>query len=61
MQGVIEFAPAVRVAMGSFSILDVFRAAYYLLVYVVSPGKCVVATKGREDVGVKNEIHQKVW
>jgi alpha-beta hydrolase superfamily lysophospholipase len=59
MRGVIEFAPAVRVAMGAFSILDVFSAAYYLLVYVVSPGKCVVATKGREDVGVKNEIHQK--
>jgi len=59
MRGVIEFAPAVRVAMGAFSILDAFRAVYYLLVYVVSPGKCIIKTKGREEVGVKNEIHQR--
>jgi len=59
MRGIIEFAPAVQVAMGSFSILDAFRAVYYVLVYLVSPGKCVVNVKGREDVGVHNEIHQK--
>lgn len=59
MRGIIEFAPAVRVAMGSFSILDAFKAVYYVLVYLVNPGKCVVSVKGREDTGVKNKIHQQ--
>jgi len=59
MRGIIEFAPAVRIAMGAFSILDAFRAVYYFFVYLVKPGKCVVSAKGREDMGVKNKIHQK--
>ena len=58
-KGVIEFAPAVRFHLTSFSIKDAFRAVGYFFVYLVKPGAGVIGVKGRENVGVRNEIHQR--
>jgi alpha-beta hydrolase superfamily lysophospholipase len=57
--GIIEFAPAVRLHLTAFSIVDAFKAVGYFFVYLFAPGKPVIGSKGREDVGVRNEIHQQ--
>ncbi len=57
--GMIEFAPAVKMNLGSLSIKDILRGIVAFFVYLFRPGKCTINAKGREEVGIKNQIHQK--
>ncbi len=59
VSGLIEFAPGVRFHLRSFSIKDLFRVMWYFFSYITGPGRRVIKVKGREDFGVRDEIHQR--
>lgn len=59
VNGLIEFAPGVRFHLRSFTLADLFRAIGAAFVYIFKPGKCIITVQGREDFGVRNELHQK--
>ncbi len=59
MDGMIEFAPAVKFNLGSFSIKDLFKVIGGLFVYLFSPGARVIYVKGNEALGIRNKIHQQ--
>ncbi|MHA1266612.1 MAG: lysophospholipase [Candidatus Helarchaeota archaeon] len=59
VQGLIEFAPAVRFHLRSFSITDLFKALGWFFIHLVRPGKCVIKVKGQEKMGIRNPLHQQ--
>ncbi|MHA1130954.1 MAG: alpha/beta fold hydrolase [Candidatus Helarchaeota archaeon] len=59
VHGLIEFAPGVRFHLRSFSVKDAFKVIGYFFSYITGPGRCVIKVKGREDFGVRDEIHQR--
>ncbi len=59
LQGIVEFAPAVKVIMGSFSIKDVLKFIGGFIIYLFKPGKHLFATKGNEAAIIRDETHQR--
>ncbi len=59
VEGLIEFAPGVRFHLRSFSIKDLFRVIGYFFSHITGPSRRVIKVKGREDFGVRDEVHQR--
>lgn len=58
VQGIVEFAPAVKVIMGSFSIKDILKFIGGFTLYLFKPGTHLLATKGNEAAIIRDETHQ---
>lgn len=57
--GIIEFAPAVKINLASVSFMDLLRGIGAFFVYLFRPGVRLINAKGNEEVGIKNLIHQE--
>jgi len=59
LQGIVEFAPAVKVFMGSFSIKDILKFIGGFTLYLFKPGMLLFATKSNEAAIIRDETHQR--
>jgi acylglycerol lipase len=59
IRGIIYFAPALGVSANSISISEIFKTLSYILLYPFNKGALRVRTRGNEEAGAWDPVHQE--